>query len=383
MNNSFNGKRLREARYYNSLSITQLADKLSISKQMVSKYENGRSSPSLENLFKIMKTLGFPREFFYDEYSVPLGSSGIFYRSLLTSTQKQKAPSNTLMEATSIYRDFLSNYIEFPQEDSIDLSTCSPEIAAQKLRKYWGLGDQPIDNMINLMESHGLTIIFLPDKMQKVDAFGSYRIVDNRKYYIIAVRKNASFFKEQFSLAHELAHKILHANVWNPADLDNYEYRLMEKQANEFASAFLLPINSFTKSVETVNSLDVIFEKKKFWFTSGAAIIQRMKQLSLITEDQYIKYQKQISYRKYRKKEPYDNDSNYPVQCPTLLSQATKLIVNNNIMRSYEISDEIQNRYKVKYPSKILEEITLLPHDYFDFIERSAPININLKNKNV
>lgn len=332
MNNIFNGKRLREARYYNSLSITQLADKLSISKQMVSKYENGRSSPSLENLFKIMKTLGFPREFFYDEYSVPLGSSGIFYRSLLTSTQKQKAPSNTLMEATSIYRDFLSNYIEFPQEDSIDLSTCSPEIAAQKLRKYWGLGDQPIDNMINLMESHGLTIIFLPDKMQKVDAFGSYRIVDNRKYYIIAVRKNTSFFKEQFSLAHELAHKILHANVWNPADLDNYEYRLMEKQANEFASAFLLPINSFTKSVETVNSL---------------------------------------------------NDSNYPVQCPTLLSQATKLIVNNNIMKSYEISDEIQSVYKVKYPSKILEEITLLPHDYFDFIEMSAPININLKNKNV
>lgn len=378
MNNSFNGKRLREARYYNSLSITQLADKLSISKQMVSKYENGRSSPSLENLFKIMKTLGFPKEFFYYDYGVSLKNGGTFYRSLLTSTQKQKAPSNVLMEAASIYRDFLDSYVEFPQEDSIDLSTCSPEIAAKKLRKYWGLGDQPIDNMMNLMENHGLTIIFLPDKMKKVDAFGSYRIVDNKKYYIIAIRKNTSFFTEQFALAHELAHKILHANVWNPADLDNYEYRLMENQANEFAFAFLLPTNSFTKSVENVNSLDVIFEKKKFWLASGAAIIQRMKQLSLVTEDQYIKYQKQISYRKYRKKEPYDNDSNYPVQCPALLNQATKLIVDNDLMKSYEISDEIQEVYKVKYPEKLLEEITLLPHDYFNFIERSAPVNINL-----
>lgn len=378
MNNSFNGKRLREARYYNSLSITQLADKLSISKQMVSKYENGRSSPSLENLFKIMKTLGFPKEFFYYDYGVSLKNGGTFYRSLLTSTQKQKAPSNVLMEAASIYRDFLDSYVEFPQEDSIDLSTCSPEIAAKKLRKYWGLGDQPIDNMMNLMENHGLTIIFLPDKMKKVDAFGSYRIVDNKKYYIIAIRKNTSFFTEQFALAHELAHKILHANVWNPADLDNYEYRLMENQANEFAFAFLLPTNSFTKSVENVNSLDVIFEKKKFWLASEAAIIQRMKQLSLVTEDQYIKYQKQISYRKYRKKEPYDNDSNYPVQCPALLNQATKLIVDNDLMKSYEISDEIQEVYKVKYPEKLLEEITLLPHDYFNFIERSAPVNINL-----
>ncbi|MBA1393473.1 ImmA/IrrE family metallo-endopeptidase, partial [Lactobacillus sp. XV13L] len=253
MSSTFNGKRLREARYYNSLSITQLADELSISKQMVSKYENGQSSPSLENLFKIMKTLCFPKEFFYDDYNVPLKTGGTFYRSLLTSTQKQKAPSNVLMQAASIYRDFLDSYVEFPSEDNIDLSSYSPEVAAQKLRNYWNLGDKPIRNMLNLMESHGLTIIFLPDKMEKVDAFGSYRMVRDNRYYIVAVRKNTSFFKEQFSLAHELAHKVLHANVWNPADLDNYEYRIMEKQANKFASAFLLPMNSFIESVKNVD----------------------------------------------------------------------------------------------------------------------------------
>lgn len=379
MSCTFNGKRLREARYYNSLSITQLADKLSISKQMVSKYENGQSSPSLENLFKIMKTLGFPKEFFYYDYGVSLQNGGTFYRSLLTSTQKQKAPSNVLMEAASIYRDFLDSYVEFPHEDNIDLSSYSSEVAAQKLRDYWNLGDKPIQNMINLMESHGLTIIFLPDKMEKVDAFGSYRMVRDNEYYIVAVRKNTSFFKEQFSLAHELAHKVLHASVWNPADLDNYEYRLMEKQANEFAAAFLLPMNSFIESVKNINFLDEIFEKKKQWFVSGSAIIQRMKQLSLITEKDYIKYQKQISYKRYRKTEPYDNDLNYPVQCPTLLNQATKLIVDNDLMRPYQISDKIQEMYKVKYPGKLLEEITLLPHNYFDFVERSTLININLK----
>jgi len=379
MSSIFNGKRLREARYYNSLSITQLADKLSISKQMVSKYENGRSSPSLENLFKIMKTLGFPKDFFYDDYDIPLKTGGTFYRSLLTSTQKQKAPSNVLMKAASIYRDFLESYVEFPREDNIDLSSYSPEDAAQKLRNYWNLGDMPIQNMINIMESHGLTIIFLPDKMEKIDAFGSYRIVKDNKYYIVAVRKNTSFFKEQFSLAHELAHKVLHASVWDPADLDNYEYRLMEKQANAFASAFLLPRNSFIENIKNVNSLEEVFEKKKQWFASGSAIIQRMKQLSLITENDYIKYQKQISYKRYRKSEPYDNDLNYPVQCPTLLNQATKLIVNSGLMKSYEIPDIIQNTYKVKYPSKLLEEITLLPHNYFDFIERSALIEMNLK----
>ncbi|HCA7412651.1 TPA: helix-turn-helix transcriptional regulator, partial [Staphylococcus pseudintermedius] len=41
MNSSFNGRRLKEARLYNKLTITELAEKLNITKQMISKYENG------------------------------------------------------------------------------------------------------------------------------------------------------------------------------------------------------------------------------------------------------------------------------------------------------------------------------------------------------
>ena len=47
---SFNGERLKEARLFNKKSITQIAEFLNVSKQMVSKYEKGRATPSEESL---------------------------------------------------------------------------------------------------------------------------------------------------------------------------------------------------------------------------------------------------------------------------------------------------------------------------------------------
>lgn len=367
MNELFNGDRLKEARYYNSLSITQLANKLSISKQMVSKYENGKSNPSTEVMFGMMKELGFPRDFFYSDYKKSMETTGTFYRSLLTSTQKQKAPSDVMMRAATIYRDFLENYIEFPISEEYELDEQDPEVAANWLREAWNLGNSPINNMINLLEKHSFTIVFLPKRMEKVSAFGSNRIIDSKKYYSIAVDKQSSFFKQQFSLAHELGHWLMHAESWNPEDLENSEYRKMEKQANDFAAAFLLPRKAFINDMTDVDNLNSIFNKKKTWFVSGAAMIQRMRQLGLIDDGVYLKLQKQISYRNFRKVEPLDED--YMQKSPSLLKRATELIVEHNLIVAKDIPDKIQAIYGVRYPNQLLEAIALLRYGYFDFTE--------------
>ena len=52
---SFNGARLKEARLFNKKSITQIAEFLNVSKQMVSKYEKGRATPSEEVVTQRLK----------------------------------------------------------------------------------------------------------------------------------------------------------------------------------------------------------------------------------------------------------------------------------------------------------------------------------------
>ncbi|MEB3365229.1 ImmA/IrrE family metallo-endopeptidase [Lactobacillus sp. R2/2] len=57
---------------------------------------------------------------------------------------------------------------------------------------------------------------------------------------------NESVMRRRFNLAHELGHILLHNNVENIFDLNNNKYKnLLEKQANQFASYFLIPDESF------------------------------------------------------------------------------------------------------------------------------------------
>lgn len=85
----FNGSRLREGRIYRGLTITDLADELGVSKQMISKYENDKAIPTLDSLMLITNILKFPKEYFY-ETSVEVKTGSTYFRSLLTTGKKRE-----------------------------------------------------------------------------------------------------------------------------------------------------------------------------------------------------------------------------------------------------------------------------------------------------
>ena len=65
MRSTFNGNRLRKARIYRELTLTELAElvkKTTITKQSISSYENGKSIPDFKRIREIAKVLGFPNE---------------------------------------------------------------------------------------------------------------------------------------------------------------------------------------------------------------------------------------------------------------------------------------------------------------------------------
>ncbi|MDU7007178.1 MAG: helix-turn-helix transcriptional regulator, partial [Enterococcus faecalis] len=47
----FNGQRLKEARMYRGMTLEELKEKIGVSKQMISKYEQNISAPTPEILF--------------------------------------------------------------------------------------------------------------------------------------------------------------------------------------------------------------------------------------------------------------------------------------------------------------------------------------------
>lgn len=384
---AFNGERLKEARYFRSYSITELSSILGVSKQMVSKYENGKSEPPAETLFRIVKELGFPLNFYFGKDSSVPKKSETFYRSRFTATQKQKSPTESLKKLAYFYRSFLEDYLDFPllevdkdflKEISILHEKKDIEQIAQNLREYWGLGSKPIANMVNLLERKGFLVCDIPHTMDKVDAFGGMEKFKEEMYYIIFLEnKETDFFRRQFSSAHELGHWILHSGIINPQDLEPIEYRNMEQEANDFASAFLLPSEEFRTDVDSDNlTLQYILSLRNKWNVSMSALLMRAKKLNIISEERYIKFQKQINYKKWRKKEPHSED--FEIKHPQSLREGTELLVSEKLIDKTDIPLMIENKFDRTYPNLLIEDVAGLPRGYINSGETEQIIKIKV-----
>ncbi|PTY76788.1 transcriptional regulator [Heyndrickxia sporothermodurans] len=358
MKKIFNGSRLKEARLYNKLTITELAEKLNVTKQMVSKYESGKSEPSFEKSLQLNDVLGYPREFFYTADKFFIDNEGTFFRSRLTATQKSKEPASIALKYSVIVRDFLEQFIDFPalQDREIYEGIDNPEELALSIRRSMDLGLEPIHDIIEVAELMGFTVINMDYQEDKVDAFSSMNTINGNSYFVITTGDSGSFYRQQFSIAHEIGHWVLHQNI-NPQELDKDEYKTMENEANKFASIFLLPKESFGNELKTkiVDEIDTYYNLKRKWNVSMAAMIMRARDLNIISADQEAKLYKQLHYRKWRNPEPFDLETK--VTLPVAFKQSLELLIDENILQGHEIPLKIAEAYNLYLTPKMLAMI--------------------------
>lgn len=375
-----NGDRIREARLFNKMTITKLANELGVSKQMVSRYEHGKANVSLETFRKMVKILNFPTEFFTGHRKFEYENFGTFYRSRLTATQSEKQPSELYKEVAAVLRDYFEQYIQFPSLDIIDGEDIDdPEEAARILRAKWGLGLGAINNIVEVMEAHGLIVVNIDFQSDKIDARSGYTEINGHKYYVVLTdMASSNFYREQFTLAHELGHYILHGDKLEPQDLSSEEYRAIEKEANLFASAFLLPDEAFSADIRSIrrdNLLDYLPLKTK-WKVSVSAMIMRARALGLVDSVQNEKLQKAISYRGWRKKEELDERKAIP---PHLMHDAFRLMEKHTSLRPSTLASVIDEKYGYNYPNEVLSIILGVPLKEFS----GEVVPLTLKTKGI
>lgn len=366
----FNPKRLREARLIRGLTIKDLADKIGITKQAISQFELGEHTPKPETMMSIINTLQFPKNFFYKGFKEQyVGNT--FFRANATATKKSKEMQyNKSMLAGYIY-DYLSDYIEFPElnlPDTLQYVTAWDndliEDLATKVREHWGIGDKPIANIVHLLERNGIMVFSVDTDSQKVDAFCQHR---TGRPFIFLGNDKQSAFRRQFDGGHELGHILMHADIDNQEILSREEIKVMEYQANRFASAFLLPAEAFAKTITSTSLLHFV-ELKKYWQVSIGAMIYRCKELNLIDESRYTSLQKQISMKKIRTKEPLDDV--YPLQEPVVLKKSILMLLEN------DVKNELQLIQEISVPQEYIEMLCNLDKGTLNFKEPEPTIKL-------
>ena len=343
---SFNGNRLKTARQYRGLTVEELAQKIDVSKQAVSQYETGRiEDVPFQRILSISNALNFPYKYFAQEDISKLKTGATYFRSLMKTSKKYRLAQEIKMEHIAVIYSCLNEYIDFPilNLPNCEEKTFTPTEAAQALREHWDLGDKPIENLMHTVEQNGIIVTTFATETEDIDAFSQYVALDDSDLFIIALSSNKeSASRMNFDIAHELGHIMLHEWSEDEEVLTREEFKQKEKEANEFAAAFLLPEKTFTQDVLLdPQRLDYYVQLKRKWKVSIAAMLYRSCSLGIITQGQYQYMIRVMQNKGWRKNEPLDKTMK--ATQPSLLVDAVALLLDNNVFTPKEFVDELGN----------------------------------------
>jgi Zn-dependent peptidase ImmA (M78 family) len=194
------------------------------------------------------------------------------------------------------------------------------EDIAQQVRRCWSVPDGPVEDVVSLLENHGVVVIRLPLGSADVDAF-SLPFADHPVVVLGSDKDDRA--RSRFDCAHELAHLVMHGElIWGVKEV--------EDQAHQFAAAFLMPAEQIRGELPTTVDWQRLFSLKQRWQTSLAALLMRAKRLGRMSEGTYLTAVKAASARGWRRREPVPLG---PPEQPTLLLKF--LEATSSPIRSY------------------------------------------------
>ncbi|MEE4209088.1 MAG: XRE family transcriptional regulator [Parvularcula sp.] len=270
----FNSDRLRTARERRMLSAKGLAERVGVSTVTLSKYENG-NAPDETTAARIARELGYPAGFFYREAPERLDTDAVSFRSLSRMKAKERRAAEAAGTLGIELYEWIDARFNLPQTDLIDLSKerHRPEVAARLLRQHWNLGDRPIGHLLKLIEAKGVRVLSLSEATTNVDAYSFWR--GDHPYVFLNQEKTAE--RSIFDTAHELGHLVLHHHAGARADSD------AEAQADQFASAFLMPESDMMDHAHLFSPRQIIATKGR-WKVSAMALAYRLRSLGYLSE---------------------------------------------------------------------------------------------------
>lgn len=295
----FNARRLTLARQRRRLTARALAAQTGLTPDTISRLEKGSNQPDGATVDKLAGALGFPPAFFYDCDPEDINTGAVSFRSFSKMSAKERDAAVSAGSLGLQLNAWVEERFGLPLPDLLDLSyETEPEAAAVSLRQYWGLGERPISNMLALIEAKGIRVFSLAENTASVNAFSFWR--DDKPFVFLNNFKTAE--SSIFDTAHELGHLIMHKHG-EPTGL-----RSAEREADRFASAFLMPANDVRARIPRPVTINTVLQLKRRWRVSAMALAYRLMCLQLLSDWQYKSLCIELSKRGYRSSEPVGVD---------------------------------------------------------------------------
>jgi transcriptional regulator with XRE-family HTH domain len=193
----FIGLRLKEGREARGLTASSLASMLEVTRQHVTRIEAEDATPSPEIMKKICETLKLPHHFFFRPVRDFPGET-IFYRSMSSATKTARIKAEQRLKWLRDIVLYLQEYVNFPalKFPEFDLPAVPSKISDEmiedvtsEVRRFWGLGSNPIVNLVGLLEQHCTIISRDYMDAQTLDALSLWGSIECVPYIVLNADK--------------------------------------------------------------------------------------------------------------------------------------------------------------------------------------------------
>ena len=288
------------ARETRGLTQSGLADKLGITQGTLSKLENQQAECSDELLRKLSQVLSYPPDFFEREFT-PGNLPPSFFRRYKTLSGSLIRRTRAELNIVRLHVHALVRSAELPinRVPVMDPdSEYDPEQCASDLRAAWRIPPGPINDLTGILEDNGIVIVSRPFRSNRLDGISTYdREIDLPP--IVLINTTLPGDRLRFTLAHELAHIVLHSAQLIPhADV--------EKEAHHFAAELLMPAVDIQDEFPKRLGLRALAHLKARWGVSIQALIMRAEHVGKISDRQKRMLFAQMSRLGYRRTEPIE-----------------------------------------------------------------------------
>jgi Zn-dependent peptidase ImmA (M78 family)/DNA-binding XRE family transcriptional regulator len=281
------GRKLKGARVAAGLSLRDLSDAIDgrVTAQAIGKYERDEDMPSSPVLMVLAQKLKVSEDYLLRDEELVLES--VEFRKRPSSSAREEAALEArtinVLERYLVVEDLLSlRSVEwekpwnapYPVKEIRDA-----EDAARSVREEWGLGNDPIPNLAELLEERGIKVVSLD--LDEVDGLAAKVMRKDRDAArVIVIKKSTWSERKRFNLAHELGHMVI-----EPGPGLNEE-----KAAHRFAGAFLIPAGVLRSEVgaqrSSISMGELVALKQRFG-VSIQAIAYRCKELGIISQSAF------------------------------------------------------------------------------------------------
>lgn len=292
--------RIQLARERRALTKVALASALGVTSRVLQDYE--RDGAPAVRAEQLALALGVEPAFFQRAERYAISSEQGFFRARRRATAAQLGSARAAAAIGVELYEWLTERFALPAVQLPDLDHHAPETAAGALRAHWGRNDQPLPNLVQLSEAHGVRVLSLPTDADTVDAFSFW--LDGHPYVFLSTAKSAE--RSRFDLAHELGHLVMHSRsqVTTAEGSEDVGSRELEREADAFASALLMPRDHLMAYAGREPAVPQILQLRSHYRVSAMAMARRLHDVGRLTDWGYRQNCTELARRGFRSAEP-------------------------------------------------------------------------------